>query len=61
MTLRRRANSRRNLIGTGRRDAGTTALPLVSDLHVRVLSISGQLLRDLQLDPPGTTNHRPGN
>ena len=38
-------------IGIGRRHAGTTVLVLVQDLHIRVLSTSGQLLRDLTRDP----------
>jgi hypothetical protein len=35
----------------GRRYAGTPVLVLVHDLHIRVLTGSGQLLRDLTLDP----------
>ena len=44
-------------IGLGRCHAGTTVHILVHDLHIRVLSTSGQLLRDLTLDP--TLDHRP--
>lgn len=46
-----RYNSRLHHIGLGRRHAGTPVLLLVHDLHVRVLTTSGRLLRDLQLDP----------
>ena len=49
LTLRH--NSRLHHIGLGRRYAGTPVLVLVHDLHIRVLSTSGQLLRDLTLDP----------
>src|SRR5215213_10733221 len=55
LTLRH--NSRLYHIGMGRRHARTTVLVLVHDLHVRVLSTSGQLLRDLQLDP--TRDYQP--
>jgi hypothetical protein len=46
-----RHNSRLQHIGLGRRYAGTPVLVLIHDLHVRVLSTSGQLLRELTLDP----------
>jgi hypothetical protein len=49
LTLRH--NSRLHHIGIGRRHACTTVLVLVHDLHIRVLSTSGGLLRDLTLDP----------
>ncbi|HEY0402463.1 MAG TPA: IS481 family transposase [Blastococcus sp.] len=49
LTLRH--NSRLHHLGLGRRYAGTPVLVLVHDLHIRVLSSSGQLLRDLTLDP----------
>jgi hypothetical protein len=49
LTLRH--NSRLHHIGMGRRYAGTPVLVLVHDLHIRVLSTSGQPLRDLILDP----------
>jgi transposase InsO family protein len=55
LTLRH--NSRLHHIGIGRRHAGTPVLLLVHDLHIRVLSTSGQLLRDLTLDP--TRNYQP--
>ena len=45
-------------IGLGRRYAGTPVLVLVHDRHIRVLSTSGQILRD-SLSPDGTTNPRP--
>ena len=38
-------------IWLGRRYGGTSVLVLVHDLHIRVLSTSGRLLRDLTLDP----------
>jgi transposase InsO family protein len=46
-----RHNSRLHHIGLGRRHAGTRVLVLVHDLHVRVLTDSGELLRELTLDP----------
>jgi transposase InsO family protein len=46
-----RYNSRLHHIGIGRRQAHTPVLVLVHDLHVRILTTSGQLLRDLHLDP----------
>jgi transposase InsO family protein len=55
LTLRH--NSRLHHIGLGRRHAGTPVLVLVHDLHIRVLSSSGQLLRDLTLDP--TRDYQP--
>jgi hypothetical protein len=51
--------SRLHHIGIGARHRGTTVLILVHDLHVRILSTSGQLLRDLQLDP--TRDYQPQN
>jgi transposase InsO family protein len=55
LTLRH--NSRLHHIGLGRRHAGTPVLVLVHDLHIRVLRTSGQLLRDLTLDP--TRDYQP--
>jgi transposase InsO family protein len=55
LTLRH--NSRLHHIGLGRRHAATPVLLLVHDLHVRILTTSGQLLRDLQLDP--TRDYQP--
>jgi hypothetical protein len=52
-----RCNSRLHHIGLGRRYAGTTVLVLLHDLHIRVLSTSGRLLRDLTLDP--TRDYQP--
>ncbi len=49
LTLRH--NSWLHHIGLGRRYAGTAVLVLVHDRHIRVLSTSGRLLRDLTLDP----------
>lgn len=46
-----RHNSRLHHIGVGRRHAGTDVLILVHDLHVRVTTTDGELLRELQLDP----------
>lgn len=46
-----RHNSRLHHIGLGRRHAGTRVLVLVRDLHIRVLNIDGELLRELQLNP----------
>jgi transposase InsO family protein len=49
VTLRR--NSRLHHIGIGRRLIGTRVLVLVDDLHVRVITEDGELLRELVLDP----------
>jgi transposase InsO family protein len=47
-----RHNSRLHHIGLGRRHAGTHVLILAKDLNVRVIArTTGQLLRELQLDP----------
>ena len=46
-----RHNSRLHHIGLGRRHAGTRVLVLVADLHIRVLTQDGRLLRALTLDP----------
>jgi hypothetical protein len=35
----------------GRRHAGTRVLILARDLHIRVITEDGQLLRELTLDP----------
>jgi transposase InsO family protein len=51
--------SRLHHIAMGARHRGTTVLILVHDLHVRILSTSGQLLRDFQLDP--TRDYQPQN
>jgi len=46
-----RHNSRLHHIGLGRRHAGKPVLLLVADLHVRIITSSGALLRDFELDP----------
>ena len=55
LTLRH--NSRLHHIGMGRRHAGTNVLILVHDLHIRVLTADGRLLRELQLNP--TKDYQP--
>jgi transposase InsO family protein len=55
LTLRH--NSRLHHIGMGRRYAGTHVLMLVHDLHIRVSTTDGHLLRELQLDP--TKDYQP--
>lgn len=55
LTLRH--NSRLHHIGMGRRHAGTHVLILVHDLHIRVVTTDGKLLREFQLDP--TKNYQP--
>ena len=52
-----RYNSRLHHIGIGRRHAGTPVLLLVADLHIRVLTQDGGLLRELTLDP--TRDYQP--
>jgi transposase InsO family protein len=49
LTLRH--NSRLHHLGMGRRYAGTNVLLLIHDLHIRVVTTDGRLLRELQLDP----------
>ena len=49
LTLRH--NSRLHHIGLGRRHAAKTVLILVHDLHVRIITTSGQPLRDFELNP----------
>jgi len=44
-------------IGLDRRHGGTRVLVLVRDLHVRVLTDTGELLRELVLDP--TRDYQP--
>ena len=46
-----RHNSRLHHIGVGRRHAGTNILVLAHDLHIRVLTTDGELIRELALDP----------
>ena len=52
-----RHNSRLHHIGIGRRHAGTDILVLVHDLHVRIPTPDGELLREPHSTRPGTTNH----
>ena len=52
-----RHNSHLHHIGIGRRHAGRDVLVLVHDLHIRVLTTEGELLRELQLDP--SKNYQP--
>lgn len=53
-----RHNSRRlHHIGIGRRHAGTRVLVLAHDLHIRVLTEHGELLRELTLNP--TRDYQP--
>jgi transposase InsO family protein len=52
-----RHNSRLHHIGLGRLLAGTRVYVLTDDLHVRVITRDGQLLRDLTLDP--TLDYQP--
>jgi transposase InsO family protein len=55
LTLRH--NSRLHHLGMGRRYAGTNVLILIHDLHIRVSTTDGHLLRELQLDP--TKDYQP--
>jgi transposase InsO family protein len=58
LTLRH--NSRLHHIGLGRRYAGTRVLMLIQDLHVRVIRDgTGELLRELTLDPSRDYQPRP--
>ena len=52
-----RHNSRLHHIGLGRRYASTAVLVLVKDLDIRVITSTGQLLRQLTLDP--TRDYQP--
>ena len=52
-----RHNSRLHHIGVGRRHAGTHVRLLVHELHVRVITEDGELLRELALDP--TRDYQP--
>lgn len=55
LTLRH--GSRLHHIGIGRRHRGRPVLILVKDLHVRVSTTDGELLRDFELDP--TRDYQP--
>jgi transposase InsO family protein len=46
-----RHNSRLHHIGIGRAHAGTRVTMLITDLHIRIITDDGELLRDLTLDP----------
>jgi transposase InsO family protein len=46
-----RHNSRLHHIGIGRAHAGTRITLLIADLHIRIITDDGQLLRELTLDP----------
>jgi transposase InsO family protein len=46
-----RHNSRLHHIGIGRGHAGTRVTLLVADLHIRIITDDGHLLRELTLDP----------
>jgi len=52
-----RYGSRLHHIGIGRRHARTPVLVLVKDLHVRITTDAGEVLRDFQLDP--TRDYQP--
>jgi transposase InsO family protein len=50
-----RHHGRLHHIGVGRTHARTCVLLLIQDLHIRVINAAtGELLRELTLDPPGT-------
>lgn len=52
-----RHGSRLHHIGIGRRHARRNVLILIKDLHVRITSTDGELLRDFELDP--TRDYQP--
>ncbi len=54
-----RHNSKLHHIGLGRRHGGQRVLVLVHDLHVRVLTDRGELLRELTLDPSRNYQRQP--
>jgi hypothetical protein len=52
-----RVAGRLHHIGVGRTHSRTRVLILVHDLNIRIIkATTGELLRDLILDPPATTN-----
>jgi hypothetical protein len=56
-TVTLRHSGRLYHIGTGRAHARTCVLLLIQDLHIRVINAAtGELLRELTLDPPATTS-----
>jgi hypothetical protein len=52
-----RHGARLHHIGLGRRHKGRHVLFLVKDLHVRITTTDGEVLRDFQLDP--TRDYQP--
>ena len=56
-TITLRHASRLHHIGVGRRWAGTTVLVLARDLDLRIITETGQLIRELTLDP--TRDYQP--
>ena len=54
-----RHNSKLHHIAVGRRHAGERVLVLVHDLEIRVLSETGDLLRDLTIDPSRDYQRQP--
>lgn len=56
-TITLRYDSRLHHIGLGRRHASERVLVLAHDLHIRVLTEDGELLRELTLDP--TRDYQP--
>lgn len=56
-TITLRYDSRLHHIGLGRRFAGERVLVLAHDLHIRVLTETGELIRELTLDP--TRDYQP--
>ena len=56
-TVTLRHNSRLHHIGIGKAHTGRRVLLLVADLHVRVITDDGELLRELTLDP--TRDYQP--
>jgi len=59
-TVTWRYNGRLYHIGIGRTHARTHVLLLAADRHIHVINAAtGEFLRDLELDPPATTSHRP--
>ena len=52
-----RAAGRLHHIGVGRTHARTHVLMLIQDLHIRIINAAtGELIRELTLDPTGITN-----
>ena len=56
-TITLRYDSRLHHIGLGRRHAGQPVLVLAHDRHIRVLTETGDLIRELTLDP--SRNYQP--